>query len=169
MLTKEGTLLFVQIDHVSGEVLGYALGKLFDLGAYNVQLIPTITKKNRPGNILIIDIHPKAENQIADFLVKELKVSGYHRIGTSHVCYKVSFVNKTVRVQCNGRHRILECRFKLLGDPSKPLSVDVEHDFLVALQKVVNEISQVYVSLDELRGEIERAFDISQDEIMIQI
>jgi uncharacterized protein (DUF111 family) len=91
-MEKKSRLILVQVDSVSGEVLSFAIGKLMELGANNVQLVPTITKKNRPGNIIIIDTDADKEKMVADFLAKELKVSGYHRIDTSHVFHKITFV-----------------------------------------------------------------------------
>ncbi len=168
-MEKRGILIFAQIDNVTGEILGYAVERLIEIGAYNVQLIPTITKKNRPGNILIIDTNQKNEQDIADFLVRELKVSGYHRLSTTHVFFEVSFLEKTINVLCNGKSRNFKCRFKVIGDPSEPISVDVEHDFLVMLQRIINEMSDDYKSLDELRNEIEKSFQVSTDVITLKI
>ncbi|MCL5024568.1 MAG: DUF111 family protein, partial [Nitrospirae bacterium] len=53
---KESRLLFAQVDHVSGEVTGFAIGKIMEPGANNVRLIPTVTKKNRPAEPLSVDI-----------------------------------------------------------------------------------------------------------------
>ncbi len=65
-------LILAQIDHVSGEITGFAIGKIMELGANNVQLIPTITKKNRPGSIIMIDVDAIHEEDIVRFLAGEL-------------------------------------------------------------------------------------------------
>ena len=56
-------LLLVQIDDRSGEVLGNALEELMSLGARNVQLLSSVTKKGRPGHVLLIDLEPAAEGR----------------------------------------------------------------------------------------------------------
>ncbi|MCK5418002.1 MAG: DUF111 family protein, partial [Desulfobacterales bacterium] len=65
-MQKKSRLIFAQIDHIPGDVLGFAMERLMELGAKNVQLIPTITKKNRPGNIMIIDVDDQNEEVMAE-------------------------------------------------------------------------------------------------------
>src|SRR4030067_1144435 len=109
---KEAQLIFAQVDHVSGAVTGFAIGKIMELGANNVQLTPTITKKNRPGNIIIIDSDAEHEGVISRFLASELKVSGYHKINTTHVFQKVSFLKKNLNIKANGGNRSFQFEVK---------------------------------------------------------
>lgn len=166
---KESRLLFAQIDHVSGEITGFAIGRIMELGAHNVQLIPTITKKNRPGNIIIIDVDAEREDKIAQFLASELKISGYHKINTIHVFQKVSFVKKNLTVTANGGTRSFPFEIKIIGDPSEPLSVDIEHDLLVAIQEILSTSLNYSISLSELRTLIESRLKESGDEITVEI
>lgn len=168
-MEKESRFILAQVDHVSGEVLGYAVEKLMELGARNVQLISTITKKNRPGNIILIDADTLSEERISTFLTRELKISGYHRINTSHVFHKVTFVAKTVRIRLNGRSKSFQCRLKLIGEPSDPITIDVEHDFLVNLQETINSDWNIYFSLEELRNRVETPLRDGMEEITITI
>ncbi|GAB4406664.1 MAG: hypothetical protein OHK0032_01730 [Thermodesulfovibrionales bacterium] len=168
-MEKKARLIFAQIDDVSGEVTGFAIGKIMELGANNVQLIPTITKKNRPGNIIIIDIDAGHEEDIAKFLARELKVSGYHRINTDHIFQQVTFVKKNLTIRVNGKTESFQCEAKLIGDPLRPLTVDIEHDFLVRIQEVLNTRSNFHVSLNELRTIIESRLRESDDAITIEI
>lgn len=148
---KKSKLLLVQIDHVTGETLGFAIERIMELGAHNVQLIPTITKKNRPGSVMLIDVETAKEGPISDFLAAELKVSGYHRIDTSHVFHKITFVKKKLGITANGKKILFQCDFKLTGDPSDPSSFDVEHRALVKAQGRIKEKSGVFIPLSELR------------------
>ncbi|MEK6673238.1 MAG: nickel insertion protein [Nitrospirota bacterium] len=170
-MIKKARLIFAQIDHVSGEVTGFAVGKIMELGAKNVQVLQTITKKNRPGNIMMIDTDPGHETEIANFLSKELKVSGYHRVNTSHIFQEVSFIRKKLNIKMNGKTQAVECEIKLIGNPTQPLSMDIEHDFLVKVQEIINSNSNSNssVSLSELRTIIESRLQESCDEITIEI
>lgn len=152
MKEKKSKLLLAQLDHVSGETLGFAIEMIMELGAYNVQLIPSITKKNRPGNIMLIDVESAKEGVISDFLARELKVSGYHRINTSHVFHKITFVRKRFGINVNGKNRRFQFEIKLTGDPSNPSSFDVEHSALVKVQKSVKGKSGAFIPLSELRA-----------------
>jgi uncharacterized protein (DUF111 family) len=154
-MEKRSRLLFAQVDHLSGEVLGFAIGKIMEQGACNVQVIPGITKKNRPGSILIIDVSPEQEDRIARFLAQELKVSGYHRIDATHVFCPVTFLTKNLTISRNGASMNLSCEVKVIGDPAAPLSLDIEHDALVSMQRAVQDGLGMTVSLVELRAMIE--------------
>jgi len=168
-MEKKSKLILAQVDHVSGELLGFSVEKLLKIGARNVQMIPTITIKSRPGTIMIIDIPEDQEKFISDFLAKELKISGYHRIETSHVFQEVNFIQKRVVIYLNGHSESFRCEVKIVGDPADPLAVDVEHDFLVEVQKVLDEKLHSPVPLMELRGMIESRLKESGDEITLEI
>jgi uncharacterized protein (DUF111 family) len=167
-MKKKARLLFAQADHVSGEVIGFAVGRMMELGARNVQLISSITKKNRPGNIFIIDTDDKHEEVISRFLTKELKISGYHRIDTSHIFQPVTLSQKKVVISTDGKRRTLNCEIKIIGDPSNPLSIDVEHDALVKLQKILRS-QKKELSLCELRTAIEAKLRAFGKEIILEI
>ena len=44
--SKEAVLFLVQVDHLSGEILGDVVDSFYAAGAKNVQIISSITKKN---------------------------------------------------------------------------------------------------------------------------
>ena len=59
-MEKEGILLITQIDHLTGEDIGWALEALDVPGIRNRNVIPTLTKKGRMGHLLLLDLEPKA-------------------------------------------------------------------------------------------------------------
>ncbi|HXY54299.1 MAG TPA: nickel insertion protein [Nitrospirota bacterium] len=168
MKKKKARLLFAQVDHVSGEVTGFAIGRIMELGARNVQLVSSITKKNRPGNIIIIDTDDAKEGVIARFLARELKVSGYHRIDTLHVFQQITFQQRDLEVAVKGKKRTIRCEVKIVGDLSRPLSFDVEHDALVTMQKFLKGQNRD-LSLSELRTAIESKLRTSKKTITLDI
>ena len=167
-MKKKARLLFAQADNVSGEVTGFAVGRIMELGAHNVQLISSVTKKNRPGNIIIIDTDEKHEGVISQFLARELKISGYHRINTSHIFQRVTFSQKNLIIRTNGKRRTFPCEIKIIGDPSNPMSIDVEHDAVVKLQKVLRA-QKKELSLSELKTAIESKLRASGKEITLEV
>lgn len=154
-MEKRSRIIIAQVDHLSGEVLGFAIEKIMACGARNVQLIPTITKKNRPGSLVIIDTDETCEGEVARFLVQELKITGYHRIEASHVFQRVAFESRTLRVSTNGRCATFNCEIKVIGGPSAPLAMDIEHDCLVAVREAIEKDLGCLVSLSDLRMMIE--------------
>lgn len=168
-MKKKSKLLFVQVDHIPGEILGFAIGRLMELGANNVQLVPTITKRSRPGNIIVIDIDAKDETDIAEFLARELSVPGYHGIDTNHICQSISYTSKMLNIIVNGVSEKLECKIKRIGDPSRPLSVSVEHDFLVEVKDLLIKKFDRPIPLNELRALIECKIREPGDQIAIEL
>jgi len=168
MKKKKARLLFAQVDHVSAEVTGFAVGRIMELGARNVQLISSITKKNRPGSVLIIDTDDGREEAIALFLARELKVSGYHRIDTLHLFQRVAYEQRDLVVAVDGRKRTITCDVKIVGDPAAPLSIDVEHDALVKIQTLLKKKNRD-LSLGELRLAIESKLRKSKKTIQLDI
>jgi len=168
MNKKKARLLFAQVDHVSAEMTGFSVGRIMELGARNVQLIASITKKNRPGSIFIIDTDDKHEEAIALFLARELKVSGYHRIDTLHLFQQVSFEQRDLVIKVDGRKRTIAYAVKIMGDPAEPLSIDVEHDSLVSIQKQLKKNNR-HCSLCELRTAIESQLRKPKKTILLDI
>ena len=68
----QGILVMVQIDHLSGELLGGLSDRLIEKGAQNVQMIPTLSKKSRPAYLLLIDTSQERLPDLEEFLVLEL-------------------------------------------------------------------------------------------------
>jgi hypothetical protein len=154
-MEKRSRIILAQADHLSGEVLGFAIGKLMECGARNVQVLPSITKKNRPGSVLIIDADEEREAPIARFLVQEMKIAGYHRVDATHVFHRVSFLPKSLRLTRNGSTVDISFLVKAIGDPPGPLSLDIEHDTLVDMQRTIEEQLGTHMALNELRAVVE--------------
>jgi len=161
--------MLAQVDHLSGEVLGSAMEKLMAIGAYNVHLVPSTTKKGRPGTILLIDADPEIEEEIAHYLARDLRSYGYHRIGTSHVFHSVASVKKKIHISVNGKKETFPCEVKILGDPSHPLSMDLEHDLLLEIQALLQNKFHVSIPLTELRNRIESKLRESDHEIHLDL
>jgi hypothetical protein len=68
--------LETSVDDVTGEVLGYVLDRLYDEGALDVQITPTVTKKNRPGYIIFVLCEVGSEEGLARVLMDETGTLG---------------------------------------------------------------------------------------------
>jgi len=167
---KEGLILVVATDSLSGEELGYAINGLQEVGAYNVNLIPTITKKNRPGQLMIVDLPVKNENAVGNFLVKEFGILGYHRIKTEHVFEQINFIERKLSVRGpKGWVKNFELQVKVVGDMADPLSMDVENDFLVKLHKELNADKTTSITMTKLRKMVESALQNNEDPLILEI
>jgi len=79
-----GQLIFAQIDHLGGEQLGTLIEVLFKEGVKNAHLVPSLTKKGRPGYLLFIDLGEETPERISELLAKEYGIRGFHLIDTEH-------------------------------------------------------------------------------------
>ena len=164
---KPGRLLLAQVDDVSGEIIGFFINQVLDKGARNVQVIPTLTKKNRPGYILLVDVEPSAEEHIGVFMARELGVAGYHILDTEHAYCRVSFATTTIEFRHEGKAFCHDCLLKLIGPADKPLHVKVEYDELVSARKAVEREFGLDLVLDDLKKQIEHGF--AHDPIRIEV
>lgn len=70
------SVLETSLDDVSGEVLGYTLERLYEEGALDVQIMSTVTKKNRPGYVLVAICRQGDEERLAGILMEETGTLG---------------------------------------------------------------------------------------------
>lgn len=93
-------LVISQADNITGEEVGYAIEKLTEGGVKNVHVIPSLTKKNRPAFIFLIDIETKEHLQnVEKILLSELGILGYNVVNTTHVRCKTKLKKVKVRLK----------------------------------------------------------------------
>jgi uncharacterized protein (TIGR00299 family) protein len=69
-------LLETNIDDMTPETLGYAMGRLMDSGALDVFFTPIYMKKNRPAVMLSALAHPRDANALTDMIFNETTTLG---------------------------------------------------------------------------------------------
>jgi len=149
-----GKLLFAQVDHAHGEVIGHAMGELFRLGVKNAQLLQSMTKKNRPSYVFMIDLPDDRVEDVAMFLGLELGIWGYHLVESNHVHFDVSFGDIELLLTGEGNEIPYQLTPKFLSKNGKLLSVKVDYWQLVEIQRLLKDAGYTY-SLDFLRAVLE--------------
>ncbi|WP_405264489.1 nickel pincer cofactor biosynthesis protein LarC [Methanobrevibacter sp.] len=69
--SDEIDVIETNIDHLTGEEMGYLFDVLLDAGASDVSITPIIMKKNRPGNLLKVISRKENRETILDVIFKE--------------------------------------------------------------------------------------------------
>ncbi len=148
-------MIMAQVDDASGELLGKVIEQLRAVGAINVQLASSLTKKGRPGYLLFIDLHDEQEDEIAEILAGELGVWGYRVLASQHKHFSINKERYTLIV--NGDEtRPFEISGKRIGRDGRLLKVKAEHDHLVAIQAARKARGHV-VPLTILKAAVETA------------
>jgi hypothetical protein len=70
------SVLETTVDDVTGEVLGYTLERLYREGALDVQILSTLTKKNRPGHLIQVLSPSGKEEGLCGVLMEETGTLG---------------------------------------------------------------------------------------------
>jgi pyridinium-3,5-bisthiocarboxylic acid mononucleotide nickel chelatase len=101
------SILETNLDNVTGELMGHIFKVLMNFGARDVSVIPTITKKNRPGYLLRVIAKPMDCDMISEVIIRETGTLGVrvipyvHRNITSRkiIPLKVDIKGKTFEIQ----------------------------------------------------------------------
>ena len=130
--TEEIVLLETNIDDMSGEIAGYLMERLLDIGALDVYYTPIYMKKNRPGIILSVIAAKDKEKELTTCLFAESTTLGVRRRQLERYCLErhikeIDIGIGTVRVkvtEIDGKRKIApeydDCR-KLAISTGKPL------------------------------------------------
>jgi uncharacterized protein (DUF111 family) len=147
-------LILAQIDDRSGEVLGHALEELMSLGARNVQLLGSVTKKGRPGSVLLVDLDHESETDVAAYLAAELGVWGYHVLESSHRHFDTTLEDREVTVVCGARSQVFAMPCKFFYHDGGLVRVKVERNDVEKVQRFANVTDDACAS-DTVRSRLE--------------
>lgn len=78
------SILETNLDNVSGEILGHSFNNLLESGALDVTIIPTITKKNRPGHLLRAITRPADTYKVSEAIIRETGTLGVRVLPQVH-------------------------------------------------------------------------------------
>ena len=154
--SKEALLFLVQVDHLSGEILGDVVDSFYTAGAKNVQIISSVTKKNRPSCVILIDGSAQSREQIETAIIRELGSSGWHCIDTCHRYTDVSVVTKRITVQTEKMVFTFTARGKMIADDVR--HIRPEYDSCVELKTLLMQKSDLYVPVKELHTALSNVF-----------
>jgi len=148
---NDNILIFAQVDSVSGDSMAYAMTSLYDAGAHNVTLVPSLTKKGRPGYLLIIDTSIKAQSKIEDILIAELGLLGWRLLASQHVSLEVEVADTDLVLEVLGKNLPLKVPTKR-GRTSDGRTVQsIDYQFCVELKRRLWDELSTEISLRELR------------------
>ncbi|MGN0268218.1 MAG: nickel insertion protein [Lachnospiraceae bacterium] len=133
--SKDFFILFVQVDHLRGEHLGYIIDVFYENGASNVQILPSVTKKNRPSHVVIIDCKKEKIDQIEKTIVRELQTGGWHRIESTHRYLPNEILEYEIVIENAGQIEVFTVKAKhFIGGGIRP-----EHSSVIEMRSYIKE------------------------------
>lgn len=146
------SILETNLDDISGEVLGYLIQRLMDVGALDVTFIPAMTKKNRPTQIIQVITPIGKQQTVLRCLIQETGTLGVRIHHTHREVAQRSMETRRIRIQDVER----EIRVKIAQFEGRLLNCKPEYEDLHALAKefclplrIVQEIVQAQLNREE--------------------
>ncbi len=102
-------ILETDVDDVTGEILGGFINKLEKEEILDIQIFPSITKKNRPGHIVKILCHTDQIFKLIEKIIYELGTLGVRFHVINRVCVKRTIERKNIEINEN----LFELNYKI--------------------------------------------------------
>ena len=147
-------LVMAQLDNVPGDVIASVIGRLCSLGAKNVNLVPSLTKKGRPGYLLFVDVPERLVDEIGEILSSELGLLGMRILNGEHRQFPCESTEHSVDISVGGTSVRADVPLKLLHTPNGPVPAGVEHDFCVRLKSQLSRDHAIEVPLHVLKASV---------------
>jgi len=161
-------LLMAQVDDVPGEQIGEFIRQAEALGARNVQIVASLTKKGRPGYIIYLDVAADLEIEAGLLLGSELGTWGYRVLAAEHRHFDITRVETTLGVTIGSTAHAFTMRAKTIADGPRVLRVKAEHDDLAAICASLRERGHA-VPLAVLKAAVESALYVATDRSCLEI
>jgi pyridinium-3,5-bisthiocarboxylic acid mononucleotide nickel chelatase len=145
------SILETNLDNISGEVMGHIFNVLLQHGARDVSIIPTITKKNRPGHLLRIIAKPGDCDALSEAIIRETGTLGVRVIPYVH---RNIASRKIIPTKIGIKGKIFEINIKvgMIGDEVisiKPEYEDarkISEEMDMPLKDVMNIANDVFMN-----------------------
>ena len=128
-------VLETNIDDVSGEVLGYLAGRIMNLGALDISIIPSVGKKNRPSHIVKVLVDHSKYDEVVKALIDETGTLGVRVYEACRVLALRSEEARTVAI--NGRKYSIKVKISKTPE-GKLLNIKPDYNDLKAIAEELN-------------------------------
>ncbi len=148
------SLLETNLDNVTGELMGHIFNVLMKFGARDVSIIPTITKKNRPGHLLRVLARPIDCDSLSETIIRETGTLGVRVIPYVH---RNITSRKIVPVQANIKGKKVEINVKVGMIGNDIISIKPEYEDArklseesgVPLKDVMNAANEAFMKISK--------------------
>ena len=97
--SQKVSIIETNVDDVSGEILGNFISKLKNENILDIQIIPSITKKNRPSHIIQILCYPEYTSKLIEKSIHELGTLGVRFNTINRVCIERIMEKRPIEIE----------------------------------------------------------------------
>jgi uncharacterized protein (DUF111 family) len=149
---RDDILILAQVDNVSGEDIAYVMTGLYDAGARNVNLVPSLTKKGRPGYLLLVDTPTQARPGIEKILVAELGLLGWRLLTGQHIALEKTISEKELALEIRGRTLSIKIPIKHCRTSDGHTIQSIDYEFCLDVKRRLQDEFDTDLPLRELRA-----------------
>ncbi|MHA1491007.1 MAG: nickel pincer cofactor biosynthesis protein LarC [Promethearchaeota archaeon] len=139
---EKTTVLETAVDDISGEVIGNFVKNMESENILDLQIIPSITKKNRPGHVIKILCHPEYKYEVIEKIIEELGTLGVRFNTITRICINRKIEKKKIKI----KNKMYELRYKISFIESengkKIVNIKPEYEDL----KIISEESGISIN-----------------------
>ncbi len=148
--TDHVSILETNVDNVTGEIMGHIFNVLLQYGARDVSVIPTTTKKNRPGYLLRVIAKPMDCDTLSEVIIRETGTLGVRVIPYVH---RNITSRKIIPVQVDISGKKVQIRIKVGMIGNEIISVKPEYEDArkvseengISLKDVMNAANEAFM------------------------
>lgn len=161
-------LLLAQVDDVPGEQMAAFMQAAEDLGVRNLQVVPSLTKKGRPGYMVWLDVPAALEDTAARLLGSELGTWGYRVLAAEHHHFDIRRHTTTLHLTVGDETHTFTLGTKTIAQGAATLRVKAEHDDLAAICQALRARGHA-IAQPVLKAAVETALHLAEDKGQITI
>lgn len=130
------TILETNVDDVSGEILGNFIKEMEKEDILDLQIIPSISKKNRPSHIIKILCRPEYKFELIEKIIDELGTLGVRFNTINRVCVARTIEN--IDIEINGKNYDLKYKISYIDTETERKIVNIKPEY-ENLKKIAND------------------------------
>ncbi|MCL2157238.1 MAG: nickel pincer cofactor biosynthesis protein LarC [Methanobrevibacter sp.] len=140
-------VLETNIDHLSGETIGFLFEKLMNMGARDVAIVPIIMKKNRPGHLLKVISKKEDTDKLVSTIFRETGTLG---IRVSKHTHRGLANRKIISLDVDINGKVVKIRFKIACVNDEIISSRAEYE---DLKKIAIEMDIPLKNIEEIAND----------------
>ena len=146
------TVLETSVDDISGEILGDFVRNLENIDILDIQIIPSTTKKNRPGHVIKVLCHPEQKFIVIERIITDLGTLGVRFNTIDRIC--VDRKIERINIEIEGKEYELNYKISYIDSEAgqKIINIKAEYEDLRKISarsglpiKNVQIIAQSYI------------------------